>query len=78
MRRSSTIQRQIELYKESVKNTKYFKVTCLVKWFNDPTSLSTENVIQTLHVRGKDKEDALQRVKAKFGNRYEPFKIELV
>jgi hypothetical protein len=78
MRRSSTIQRQIELYKESVKNTKYFKVTCLVKWFNEPTSLSTENVIQTLHIRGKDKEDALQRVKAKFGNRYEPFKIELV
>lgn len=78
MRRSSTIQRQIELYKESVKNTKYFKVTCLVKWFNEPTSLSTENVIQTLHIRGKDKEDALNRVKAKFGNRYEPFKIELV
>lgn len=78
MRRSSTIQRQIELYKESVKNTKYFKVTCLVKWFNEPTSLSTENVVQTLYIRGKDKEDTLQRVKAKFGDRYEPFKIELV
>lgn len=78
MRSSSTIQRQIELYKESVKNTKYFKVTCLVKWFNEPTSLSTENVVRTLYIRGKDKEDTLQRVKAKFGNRYEPFKIELV
>ena len=78
MRRSSTIQRQIELYKESVKNTKYFKVTCLVKWFNEPTSLSTENVVRTLYIRGKDKEDTLQRVKAKFGDRYEPFKIELV
>lgn len=78
MRRSGTIQRQIELYKESVKNTKYFKVTCMVKWFNEPTSLTTENVIQTLYIRGKDKEDTLQRVKAKFGNRYEPFKIELV
>ena len=78
MRRSSTIQRQIELYKESVKNTKYFKVTCLAKWFNKPTSLSTENVVQTLYIRGKDKEDTLQRAKAKFGDRYEPFKIELV
>ena len=73
-----THQRQIELFKESIRNTKYFKVTCLVKWFNEPTSLYTENVIQTLHVRGKDKEDALQRVKAKFGDRYEHFKIELV
>ena len=78
MNRKVTLQRQIELYKESVKNTKYFKVTCLVKWFNEPTSLSTENVVQTLYIRGKDKEDTLQRVKAKFGDRYEPFKIELV
>lgn len=78
MSRNVTLQRQIELYKESVRNTKYFKVTCLVKWFNEPTSLSTENVVQTLYIRGKDKEDALQRVKAKFGDKYEPFKIELV
>ncbi len=78
MNRKVTLQRQIELYKESVKNTKYYKVTCLAKWFNEPTSLSTENVVQVLHIRGKDKEDALQRVKSKFGDKYEPFKIELV
>ena len=77
MNRKSTLQRQFELYKEFLKNTKYYKVTCLVKWFNEPTNLTTENVVQTRYVRGKDKEDALQRVKAEFGDRYEPFKIEL-
>ena len=67
MRRSGTIQKQIDLFMESVKKLKYYKVACLAK-----------GDVQSVYVSGRDKEDALQRVKSKYGGKYEPVKIELV
>lgn len=48
-------------------STKYYKVACLAK-----------GDVKSVYVSGRDKEDALQRVKSRYGGKYEPVKIELV
>jgi hypothetical protein len=71
-----TIEQQRAAFKDYLKRTKPFKIICRAKWFDEPLSLTTENVIQTIRIRGIDEKDAIERLKEKFNGKYSVIKIE--
>lgn len=71
-----TIEQQHATFKDYIESTKPFKITCRVKWFDEPLSLTTENVIQTIRIRGIDEKDAIERLEENFNGKYSVIKIE--
>jgi hypothetical protein len=71
-----TIEQQRAAFKDYIESTKPFKITCRAKWFDEPLSLTTENVIQTIRIRGIDEKDAIRRLEEKFNGKYSVIKIE--
>lgn len=52
-----------------------YKVKVYTKWFQVPTSLSVENVIQYRYVDANSEEEALEKVKKMDGGRFDPFEV---
>lgn len=55
-----------------------YKVKVYTKWFQVPTNLSVENVIQYRYVDANSEEDAMEKVKKMDGGRFDPFEVSLL
>ena len=55
-----------------------YKVKVYTKWFNVPTSLSVENVVQYRYIDADSKEQAIEKIKKLDGGRFDPFEVTLL